>query len=141
MNESLISGSLAPSEYGKVSKQLSEVAKVLELDSSLQGKLIEREDLKELISMVTKSADELELVELAREELQACTVEIGAIEESIKMMLLPKGIINVEGRGEICVYEVKNRQMDTINMSHYIVHEISTLSYDPSVKIHPILFP
>jgi hypothetical protein len=104
MQESLISGALAPSDYGKVSKQLSDATKVLDVASVLDNKINERDDLKELIKSGGKSEDEIELVEMAREELQACVVEIDAMEESIKMMLLPKGTcLSSRERACVCV--------------------------------------
>ena len=90
MNERLMAGNLAPSEYGRVSKQLNEATKVLSLSSALDSKLAERDDLQEMVAAGGKSDDELELVEMARAELQTCMGEIDTMEDSIKMMLLPK---------------------------------------------------
>ena len=87
IEETLSTSNLDPKEYATLSKELSDVAQVTDLSSSINSKKNELEDLYILLKDKESDAD---LQDMAREESKMLENELNSLNKKLELAILPK---------------------------------------------------
>jgi len=87
LSDTMARGDMAPDSFRKASKEYADLTPLVERAEAFKAAQAERRDLQALVDDPTS---EREMRDLAREELAALDERLPAIEQALKLLLLPK---------------------------------------------------